>query len=154
MKYRIGFVSNSSSSSFIITGKENIEKAKKLLQNFRYDYYEYDNCLYTQSISDCSDAYELLSEMDSLAYEPLDYNYIDIEGELGIDTISLPKDIAENIGLYNNKKSSEAYQEIKNFINKHKIECDKMIYDTDKIAEDSLNFIERLCDIVGYYKED
>lgn len=154
MKYRTGFVSNSSSSSFIITGKENIKKAKEMLQDCRYDYYEYNDKLYTQDISDWSDIYESLQEIDHDSYDSWGSERVDIEGELGIGTVSLPKDVAKSAGLYNNKESSEAYQEVKNFIKKHKIKFDEMIYDTDKIAEDSLNFIESLCNIVGYYKGD
>ena len=54
MKIRTGFVSNSSSSSFIITGKDNIEKAKYIIDNAQDiygDYYEVNDKLFTSGIS-------------------------------------------------------------------------------------------------------
>ena len=69
MKIRTGFVSNSSSSSFIITGKDNIEKAKYIIDNAQDiygDYYEVNDKLFTSGISDCS---EIFSQLCSLTQE-------------------------------------------------------------------------------------
>ena len=41
MKFRQSFVSNSSSSSFIITGKDNISKAIDLINNCKEGYFDY-----------------------------------------------------------------------------------------------------------------
>lgn len=69
MKIRTGFVSNSSSSSFIITGKDNIEKAKYIIDNAQDiygDYYEVNDKLFTSGIPDCS---EIFSQLCSLTQE-------------------------------------------------------------------------------------
>lgn len=149
MKRREGFVSNSSSSSFIIKGQKNIELARELLRHNQYDCYEYENVLYTSEISDCADIYEELQKICEKTYD--DFNCIAVEGEFGVEDVYLPITIAKKVGLYNNQNSAEAYREIKNFIKKHRIKFDEMIYNTDSIAEDSLYFIQKLCDIVGYY---
>ena len=57
MKIRTSFVSNSSSSSFIISNNESKEIVKQLLMDNGYDYYELDGVLYTSFIGDCSDLY-------------------------------------------------------------------------------------------------
>ena len=69
MKFRTGFVSNSSSSSLIISNKDNIEKVKSILQGTGYDYYELNDELYTSQISDCSDLYEVISELSDASYD-------------------------------------------------------------------------------------
>lgn len=42
----------------------------------------------------------------------------------------------------------------KEFIEEHKIRCSEKIYDDDKISYASLEFIESICDLIGYYEED
>lgn len=43
---------------------------------------------------------------------------------------------------------------VKKFIEYNKIRCAESVYQTDCIAENSLDFIEELCEVVGYYEED
>lgn len=43
---------------------------------------------------------------------------------------------------------------VKKFIEDNEICCAESIYQRDCVSENSLEFIESLCDIVGYYKED
>lgn len=99
MKVRSGFVSNSSSSSFIITG-ENISKAKNLINNIGYyDYYELDGKLYTSFIGDCSEWYGEFSELSDDSIEGshgCPYNeddFKELEGDRGFESVYIQKDI-------------------------------------------------------------
>ena len=38
------------------------------------------------------------------------------------------------------------------FINKQKIGCAETVYQTDRVIENAYEFIEGICEIVGYYK--
>ena len=46
------------------------------------------------------------------------------------------------------------YDLVKEFIKENKISCPECIYQCDWVIENSLPFIEKLCDEVGYYSED
>lgn len=49
------------------------------------------------------------------------------------------------------KNSKEFLWELcKNFIEDNEISCSETIYQTDRVVEKSLEFIESICDIVGY----
>lgn len=41
----------------------------------------------------------------------------------------------------------------KKFIEDNKIRCAETIYQCDRVVENSLELIESLCEIVGYYEE-
>lgn len=43
---------------------------------------------------------------------------------------------------------------VKTFIEKHNITCPETIYQTDKVIESAYEFIEELCEEVGYLDED
>lgn len=99
MKVRNGFVSNSSSSSFIIVG-DNIPKAKELIENAKngHDYYELDGVLYTSIISDGEDLYSSLSNISAEDVScghsyPYDEDYFfEFEGDRGCETVWIEKD--------------------------------------------------------------
>lgn len=161
MKYRLGFVSNSSSSSFIITNSDNINKAMKLIQGTGYDYYVLNDKLYTSDVSDSTvvwnELYDLTTEDKNLEeFEKNTIYWLPIEGELGCDTVYVPREeFINNINYSKNDKlANEVLVEVQQFIKRHDIFCEECIYDNDTIAEESLEFIERLCDIVGYTEED
>lgn len=40
------------------------------------------------------------------------------------------------------------------FINKNKIDCEEVIYQTDWVIENAYKLIEDICEIVGYYEEE
>ena len=40
---------------------------------------------------------------------------------------------------------------VKKFIEDNTIHCAESVYQTDWVAENSLEFIESLCEVVGYY---
>ena len=105
---RTGFVSNSSSSSFIITGKDNIEKAKYIIDNAQDiygDYYEVNDKLFTSGISDCSEIFSQLcsltqeDEACALNGEPyagdddeeVEDCYAILEGDRGVGTVYISK---------------------------------------------------------------
>lgn len=41
---------------------------------------------------------------------------------------------------------------VRKFIQDNKISCGETIYQSDRVGENSLEFIEQLCEVVGYYK--
>lgn len=110
MKVRSGFVSNSSSSSFIISG-DNIKKAQELIDaKGGYDYYELDGKLYTSFISDCDDFYEEMSALTDDTIEgshgsPYDEDaFVELEGDRGFGCVYILKDVilgSEKTKLYN-----------------------------------------------------
>ena len=110
MKVRNGFVSNSSSSSFIISG-DNIKKAQELIDaKGGYDYYELDGKLYTSFISDCDDFYNKMSELTDETIEgshgsPYDEDaFVELEGDRGFGCVYIKKDVilgSEKTKLYN-----------------------------------------------------
>lgn len=118
MKLRNGFVSNSSSSSFIIADNKKIEKVKDILNKdedkIMADYYEFEGKLYTSIIPDCVGVY---SEIYELSFEAIDtghsypYNeedFIEFEGDRGVSTVYIPKNIitcSEKTKFYNELKA-------------------------------------------------
>ena len=97
MKVRQGFISNSSSSSFIIKNKNNFNKAIDMLKSDGYDYYIFKDTLYTSFVSDCSPIYSYISylsdEDESGDYTPYEEeDYIELEGEAGIASVWIAKD--------------------------------------------------------------
>lgn len=154
MKYRNGFVSNSSSSSFIITNKENFDAVKDILKN-GFDYYELNGKLYTSPIHDCYDEYYKISELneDGDCHEYLEDNYswISVEGERGMSTVYLPKkEYLNSLRTEDGIMADEVLHIVKQFINMNDIHCVDDIYERDYLYDNLLNFIECLCGIVGY----
>lgn len=152
-KIRQGFVSNSSSSSFIISNKDNIEKTKSTLQGTGYDYYELNGKLYTSQISDCSDLYNDIYDFSDTSYDSYEQSYssswIDIEGELGCEEVYLPKEEYLKTIKIDDDKATSLLLLAKDFIVKNNIENvynieDNLDYDT------IVNFVHKACAIVGY----
>lgn len=109
MKIRNGFVSNSSSSSFIIKDIKNQEKVKEIINSCQEeiaDYYEINGVLITSYIPDCLELYGQISRLSDdssdgqLGGEPYpgfddeEFDYIVVEGDRGCKSIYLPKDLA------------------------------------------------------------
>lgn len=46
----------------------------------------------------------------------------------------------------------ELYKICSNFITKQRIHCVETIYQSDRVIENAYEFIEYICDIVGYVK--
>ena len=40
------------------------------------------------------------------------------------------------------------------FIKKQKISCPETVYQSDRVMENAYEFIEQICNIVGYYDDD
>lgn len=103
MKIRNGFVSNSSSSSFIVRNKEKQVVMKELIDNCGFaDYYELDNVLYTSFISDGRDEYVDFykfsdGEIDGNHNSPYDENeFVEFEGERGVNSVWIEKEVIHN----------------------------------------------------------
>jgi hypothetical protein len=44
------------------------------------------------------------------------------------------------------------WEAVTRFIDEQRIECGEAIYQTDRVIQNAYEFIEELCDIVGYYE--
>lgn len=108
MKIRNGFVSNSSSSSFVIKDIKNQEQVKKIIDNYQeeiVDYYEINGILVTSYIPDCLELYEQISRLsDASSYGQLneepysdlddeDFKYVIVEGDRGCKAVYLSKNL-------------------------------------------------------------
>lgn len=51
-------------------------------------------------------------------------------------------------------KQKKLFEHCKHFIEKQKIHCAETIYQSDGVIENSYEFIEGICDIIGYYDYD
>ena len=152
MKYRNGFVSNSSSSSFIITNKENFDMAKSILKH-GLDYYELNDKLYTSRISDCRDEYYSISDISEKSYGYLedDLDWVGVEGERGVDAVYVPRTEYFKSIAQNSVMADTVLCEIRQFIEHNNIygPCD--IYEENYMEEKALGFIPAAyCGIVGY----
>lgn len=43
---------------------------------------------------------------------------------------------------------------VENFIKQNKIYCPESIYQSDRVIQNAYEFIEQLCDTVGYYDDE
>lgn len=160
MKIRNGFVSNSSSSSFVIKTPTNISKVSAILDEVgNYDYYVLDNVLYTSFISDCSNLYSTLSELSEYSYEgshgvPYEESeFIEFEGERGVDSVYIPKSECKGILEAENRIKDQLYRYVKNYIDANSIYSGEFIQEDSIIFEDAPYFLQRCCEIVGYYEQ-
>lgn len=153
MKIRTGFVSNSSSSSFIISNKDNIEKVKSMLQGTGYDYYELNGKLYTSQISDWADLYEDVYDCSDTSYDSYEQDYsrkwIYVEGELGCEEVFLPKEEYLKTIKIDDDKATSLLLLTKDFIIKNNIKNIHNIED-DLDYDDLVHFMCKVCEIVGY----
>lgn len=51
------------------------------------------------------------------------------------------------------KLEAELFDLCGEFIKENKIDCSETIYQTDRVVENSLEFIEAICDLIGYHEE-
>lgn len=156
MKIRNGFVSNSSSSSFIITDKNNFEKVKDILKDTRRDYYIFKDVLYTSSV--CED--ELEKQLTPLASDTLDCElggrpygdydeYVEIDGEIGRDYVYIPREACTDEDLIKFGQapywmSSKLYLACKNYFDNEE----------EKTDDDRWDFFNKLRAIYNYEDEE
>lgn len=161
MKFRQSFVSNSSSSSFIITGKDNISKAIDLINNCKegyFDYYLINSKLYTCCIHDSYDFYNTIGDLASDEIEhhggPYD-NEKEVEGDRGVSAVYIPK--------YEFARKNEDKSRVKDELYSL---CKKWVYDNsyhnfDEIEHDiyqncdyAAELLQQIYNIIGYYPEE
>lgn len=161
MKIRSSFVSNSSSSSFIITGKDNISKAIDLINNCEegyFDYYLINSKLYTNAISDSYYFYDTIRDLASDEIEHHGGVYDDekeVEGDRGVASVYVPK--------YEFFKKDEDKRRVKDELYSL---CKKWIYDHDyhnfyEIEYEiylncnyAAELLQQIYNIVGYCQEE
>lgn len=161
MKIRSGFVSNSSSSSFIITGKDNISKAIDLINNCKegyFDYYLINSKLYTCCIHESYDFYDTIGDLASDEIEHHGDPYDDekeVEGDRGVTSVYVPK--------YEFSKKDEDKRRVKDELYSL---CKKWVHDNDyhnfnEIEHDiyqncdyATELLQQIYNIVGYCPEE
>jgi len=50
--------------------------------------------------------------------------------------------------------TTELWEHCKKFIEDQRIHCSESVYQTDRVIENAYEFIEGICDIVGYYEDE
>ena len=157
MRIRQGFVSNSSSSSFIICDLSKEDKIAELCKKCYNDYYIFNNRIYTSFISDGYDEWcdfrNLVDDSDESIDgghgEPYDEDdFVEVEGIMGIRSVYIPREYMTD------KEAAELDVPPHN--------RDRILYNYVKKADidkDSINsmwdFIEHCYDIIGgEYDED
>ena len=161
MKIRSSFVSNSSSSSFIIAGKDNISKAIDLINNCKesyFDYYLINSKLYTCCINESYDFYNTIGDLASDEIEHHGGPYDDekeVEGDRGVASVYVPK--------YEFSKKDGDKSRVKNELYSL---CKKWVYDNDyhnfdEIEHDiyqncdyATELLQQIYNIVGYCQEE
>lgn len=51
-------------------------------------------------------------------------------------------------------KKEELWEICCGFVKDQEVFCVETIYQTDRVSENSLELIEKICEIVGYYKDE
>lgn len=164
MKFRQSFVSNSSSSSFIITGKDNISKAIDLINNCEegyFDYYLINSKLYTSPISN---DYGFWYVIKNLSTEDLEHHgapYDDekvVEGDRGVTSVYVPKYEFSKKDEDKNCVKDGLYSLCKKWVCDHKFhnydEIEDEINLNSDMLEDIICLVEKIYNIVGYYQEE
>jgi len=52
------------------------------------------------------------------------------------------------------KATTELWKFCKQFIEDQRIRCSESVYQTDRVITNAYEFIEGVCDIVGYYEDE
>ena len=154
MKIRNGFISNSSSSSFVVTNKDNWNRVIEILKETKEDYYIFKDVLYTSPIYEN----DYLSELEKLSSDERageiggspygDWDeFVEVEGVLGRESIYLEiKDMTDDdlikFGQAPYYISSKLYLEVKRF------------FDNGYVEEDIPSFLSKLKEIVEGDCED
>ena len=160
MKIRTSFISNSSSSSFIISHDDSKKVAKELLKENCYDYYELDNVLYTSFIGDATNLYSKMYKLivDEIIDGSHDFpydedNFFEFEGDLGSQSVYIPKSKCKDKLEVENMLKDKLY----NFIKLWKLEypmCDEReIIDLCNNNEILYELVSNIYNILGYNEE-
>lgn len=56
--------------------------------------------------------------------------------------------------MLQNLEKEQLFEIVCEFIKKHKISCGEAIYQNDEISLNSLEFIEKCCESVGYFNRE
>ena len=134
MKYRQSFVSNSSSSSFILKDSRKFPEIKAFLNACKEDCYIYRGILYTTFVSDMKDEYI----EGGHGYPYKDEDYIKLDGLLGNKDVYISKnlikeeDYPELIGI-SPKDAFDFYTYAKSLIEQDIESPEDMIQDFKRI---------------------
>lgn len=161
MKYRSSFVSNSSSSSFIITNKDKQDLVRKIIDEADVcaDYLELDGTLYTSIIYDGdTELYNRLSDLadgevstgHSFPYD--EDEFYEFEGERGVKRVWVEKFRCKDLVEAENMQAKKLLQYVRDFAEAQEITSQNTIpYIT---LADIDTFISTCLDIASVYKTD
>lgn len=158
MKLRTGFVSNSSSSSFVVRNKENIKKFEEIFNNHQIycgDYYEFNGVLYTSPISDGLDEfnyiYDLADESIPMAFSgPYDEeDYVEVEGVLGVSSVYIPMSATNKQNIID-EVGKQLYTYILDVQRNFDVHNCKQVFDNNGLNEDAIYIVEKCLDLIRY----
>lgn len=161
MKFRQSFVSNSSSSSFIITGKDNISKAIDLIDNCKesyFDYYLINSKLYTCCIHGSYDFYNTIGDLASDEIEHHGGPYDDekeVEGDRGVASVYVPKYEFIKEGKDKSRVKDELYSLCKKWVYDNDYHnFDEIEHDIYQNCDYAAELLQQIYNIVGYCQEE
>lgn len=161
MKIRSGFVSNSSSSSFIITGKDNISKAIDLINNCKegyFDYYLINSKLYTCCIHESYDFYDTIGDLASDEIEHHGDPYDDekeVEGDRGVTSVYVPKYEFSKKDKDKRRAKDELYSLCKKWVYDNDYHnFDEIEHDIYQNCDYAAELLQQIYNIVGYCQEE
>lgn len=164
MKIRSGFVSNSSSSSFLITGKDNISKAIDLINKCKegyFDYYLINSRLYTNAIHDSYDFYDEIGELAVDEFEHHGAPYDDekeVEGDRGVTTVYVPKYEFKQEGEDSRRIKDELYSLCKKWIYNNDLfyysDIEREANEKSDIIDSMIELVQQIYNLVGYNREE
>lgn len=162
MKIRTCFVSNSSSSSFVIKGEENIQKVIELGDQFGFfDYLQLDDTLYTSFISDCNDVYSQIYKLssdyiDGSRNEPYDTkDFYEFEGERGVESVWIEKSHCKELAELETKIKNDLYNFINNWLEDYPLYNETNVQELcESNCQELHNLLGGIMNIVGYCKGD
>lgn len=157
MKIRQGFVSNSSSSSFVINDKNNMKSAIQILEEIEEDYYILDDTLYTSFIGDGCEEY---SDLFALCDDSIDgghccpYNeedFVEVEGIMGVSSVYIPMSATDKQKIID-EVGKQLYSYLLSVQRNFDVHDSEQAFNNELLNEESIYIVEKCLDLIKFGK--